>query len=110
MPCPTPDENSRCIIAVTCGVHKPNPNSDFGDTLAYYCAGDGNKEVEDILSVYFAKEGLRMDTMKATHHGSMFSFSHSLFEALRPVSYVISAGTAHGHPCEFLQHSGDNEF
>ena len=98
MPCPVPDINAQSIIAITCNIHDPTKMYGYG--VPYYCAGDGNRECEDTLAVYLAEQGLKVDTMKATHHGSFDSFSHALFEAFQPRNYVVSAGLEHGHPCE----------
>jgi hypothetical protein len=89
--------NSASIVAILAW---KNVSSHL-TTVSHYLAGDVLWEQEAALVSWLAPT-CRVINIKLSHHGAAASSPASLFQLLKPVNVVVSAGASFGHPREFI--------
>lgn len=82
------DENDRSIVL----------RLDYGST-SFLFAGDAEQEEQQLL-MYNDYEDLKVNVLKAAHHGSFNGASYAWIKAVQPEITVISCGAnnSYGHP------------
>jgi competence protein ComEC len=95
-PLPTGDANDRSAVVKLVG-----PDS---ASFTMWLAGDGERAAIDWYrhAGYDRVPGMRVDILKANHHGSCNGVASSYLEATNPVAVTMSldADNAYGHPHE----------
>ncbi|KAK7420242.1 hypothetical protein QQX98_002897 [Neonectria punicea] len=68
--------------------------------ISHMCGGDAHVVTEDAVRPFLTNKGnnVPIEVWKAAHHGSRTSTSVPLLKQGSPQKYIISAGSAHGHP------------
>ncbi|KAH7018960.1 hypothetical protein EDB80DRAFT_886738 [Ilyonectria destructans] len=91
------DKNGSSIMAL---VIWPVPHPDWQMRVSLYTGGDVEQAPEDAMMEWIGvrrARTVRLDVVKASHHGSHFSTSEEFL--LQSLQYlVISAGRQYGHP------------
>lgn len=80
--------------------------------LSHYFAGDKEEALEKRIVEWSGLQGTsasHIPSIKASHHGSVTSFPQAMIEKWKPNNVIMSAGSDHGHPREFVTTSSPEQ-